>query len=211
MPEHTLDTTKRQRSQSPAPARAGGGTPQHPASMLSPRGHCACGGSCPRCRKQAEWRVGAPHDRYEQEAGRVATAVVGGTMSLATGDAIGKAPNILQRKATDATTSEPDLDAQLDEVRGGAPLAQPLRQFYEQRFGYDFGDVRLHTGGAAANAAQSIAARAYTTGRDIVFANGEFAPHTPSRQHLLAHELIHVVQQGVAPPLKPGAYSIKQA
>jgi len=65
----------------------------------------------------------------------------------------------------------------------------------EPRFGHDFSRVRVHTDGAAANAARAVRARAYTIGQDIVFGSGEYAPATTEGQRLLAHELTHVVQQ----------------
>jgi hypothetical protein len=65
----------------------------------------------------------------------------------------------------------------------------------ESRFGHDFSRVRVHTDADAAQSARSIDARAYTSGGDIVFGSGEYAPHTFAGQTLLAHELAHVVQQ----------------
>jgi hypothetical protein len=56
--------------------------------------------------------------------------------------------------------------------------------------------VRVHAGGEAAEAARSVNALAFTTGRDVVFAAGQFAPETQGGRWLLAHELTHVVQQG---------------
>lgn len=58
----------------------------------------------------------------------------------------------------------------------------------------DFSGVRVHTDARAAESASAIAARAYTVGRDIVFAASEYAPHTPEGRSLLAHELAHVAQ-----------------
>uniref|UniRef100_UPI0022EAD86A eCIS core domain-containing protein n=1 Tax=Falsiroseomonas oryzae TaxID=2766473 RepID=UPI0022EAD86A len=43
-------------------------------------------------------------------------------------------------------------------------------------------------------------ARAFTLGRDIVFAPGRYAPETAAGRSLLAHELAHVVQQGGGAP-----------
>ena len=62
----------------------------------------------------------------------------------------------------------------------------------EPRFGYSFSDVRVHTDACSAEAAQ---ARAYTVGRDIVFGDGMYSPGTEQGRLLLAHELMHVVQQ----------------
>ena len=61
--------------------------------------------------------------------------------------------------------------------------------------GYDFSNVRLHTDSVAANSAQSINARAYTTGNNIVFNEGQFNSDTDNGKKLLGHELTHVVQQ----------------
>jgi hypothetical protein len=71
-----------------------------------------------------------------------------------------------------------------------------VRAFFEPRFDYDFGAVRTHAGPGAAAAARSLNARAFTVGRDIAFASGEFRPDAPEGRRLLAHELAHVVQQG---------------
>ena len=54
--------------------------------------------------------------------------------------------------------------------------------------------VRIHTGPQAARSAAAIGARAYTLGHDIVFGDGEYAPHTPPGRSLLAHELRHTAQ-----------------
>ncbi|MGH7230239.1 MAG: DUF4157 domain-containing protein, partial [Nitrospiraceae bacterium] len=76
-------------------------------------------------------------------------------------------------------------------------------------FGHDFSRVRLHADASAHATADALAARAFTLGSDVVFASGEYAPHSPAGRYLLAHELTHVVQQGAAPRLAPGAYSIR--
>jgi hypothetical protein len=74
----------------------------------------------------------------------------------------------------------------------GRPLEPSVRQAMEPRFGHSFGAVRVHVGPAAGRAAAALAARAYTLGNDIVFADGQYKP---AGDALLAHELAHVVQQ----------------
>ncbi len=69
----------------------------------------------------------------------------------------------------------------------------------ESRFGQRFGDVRIHDGKEPAKAALHHGARAFTTGRDIVFGAGFYAPAAASGQRLIAHELAHVVQQTRVP------------
>ena len=69
------------------------------------------------------------------------------------------------------------------------------REFMEPHLGSDFSDVRVHTDMRAAQSADALAADAYTSGRDIYFAEGKYAPATAEGKHLLAHELTHTVQQ----------------
>jgi hypothetical protein len=77
----------------------------------------------------------------------------------------------------------------------GQPLDAATRAWMEPRFGRDFGNVRVHTDGAAAESARAVNALAYTVGRDVVFGPGQYAPGTEKGSRLLAHELTHVVQQ----------------
>ncbi|MEJ8822327.1 DUF4157 domain-containing protein [Variovorax humicola] len=86
------------------------------------------------------------------------------------------------------------------------PLETATRGFMEQRFGHDFANVRIHTDEAAAQAALSLGAEAFTTGRDISFAPRRYAPGSPAGRELIAHELAHVVQQrhGAAGASTPG-------
>jgi hypothetical protein len=56
--------------------------------------------------------------------------------------------------------------------------------------------VRVHTGAAASSSAWALNAVAYTVGNDIVFGESQYAPDTRAGQQLLAHELVHTVQQG---------------
>jgi LysM repeat protein len=104
----------------------------------------------------------------------------------------------IQAKTSDTGTPEvtPDLESRINALKsGGQPLPASTRAFFEPRFGTDFSHVRLHTDTNAANTAQSLNARAFTTGRDIVFGSGQYSPDTSSGKQLLAHELTHVVQQ----------------
>lgn len=90
---------------------------------------------------------------------------------------------------------------------GGHALDDSTRAFMESRFGRDFGDVRVHDDGAAHQAADQLQADAFTTGRDIYFNRGQYAPGSPSGQALLAHELAHVAQQDHGSPMPEGSVS----
>jgi hypothetical protein len=79
---------------------------------------------------------------------------------------------------------------------GGQPLDTDTRGFFEPRFGRDFSSVRLHTNTQANETARALNAKAYTKGRSIVFAKGEYSLASTEGKRLLGHELTHVVQQG---------------
>jgi hypothetical protein len=70
----------------------------------------------------------------------------------------------------------------------------------ERRFGRDFSTVRVHTDAQAAESAEALGARAYTVGNNLFFASGQYAPSRADGQILLAHELVHSIQQRFAPP-----------
>jgi hypothetical protein len=102
------------------------------------------------------------------------------------------------------TKNESDAAARLTpeveaNVRGlqseGTPLSPELRAFFEPRLGADFSQVRISTGTRAQETANSLGARAFTVGKSISFAAGQYAPESNEGKHLLAHELTHVVQQ----------------
>ena len=91
---------------------------------------------------------------------------------------------------------------------GGIPLSREMRDEFENRFGADFSDVRIHNSTSAHASAAAMRANAYTLGSDIVFGANRFAPQSPSGKRLLVHELAHVVQQrrgGAAPALRSNA------
>ncbi|MEA3335577.1 MAG: putative zinc-binding metallopeptidase [Chloroflexota bacterium] len=86
----------------------------------------------------------------------------------------------------------------------GRPLDDSTLSFMETRFGHSFAHVRIHTDAGAGQSARAVSSHAYTVGSDVVFASGQYSPHTAAGRHLLAHELAHVVQQTGPAPLSPG-------
>jgi hypothetical protein len=87
-----------------------------------------------------------------------------------------------------------------DVVRStGEPLPADVRTDMEGRLGHDFGDVRIHTDGAAASSASAVNAHAYTVGSHIAFQRSAYDPGSEAGRTTLAHELTHVVQQRSGP------------
>jgi hypothetical protein len=95
------------------------------------------------------------------------------------------------------TGSVPVLPSATALARPGAESSLPAsaNRFFSQALGRDFSDVKIHTGPEADRAAKSVRAKAYTLGKHVVFAEGTYAPDSPEGRRLLAHELVHVVQQ----------------
>jgi len=102
----------------------------------------------------------------------------------------------LQRTATE-TGSIDEVPPIVHEVlrSSGQPLDATTRNFFEPRFGQDFTHVRVHNDTRASESACAVNALAYTVGRNIVFAAGQYAPTTSDGRRTLAHELTHVAQQ----------------
>ncbi|MBN1323497.1 MAG: DUF4157 domain-containing protein [Methanotrichaceae archaeon] len=82
----------------------------------------------------------------------------------------------------------------------GEPLGTADRSFMEARFGHDFSRIRVHADASADSSARALGSRAYSIGRHIVFAFGQYAPGTEKGRFLLAHELAHSLQQGLVEP-----------
>jgi len=81
----------------------------------------------------------------------------------------------------------------------GQPMDAHLRGFMEARFGSEFASVRVHADEAAARTAQHFAARAFTVNNHVYFGPGEYAPASTEGRRLVAHELVHVLQQREGP------------
>ena len=102
----------------------------------------------------------------------------------------------LARKADGEAEAAPEVEASIQQARGsGQALDSRVRAQMESAFGADFGGVRVHTDAGADTLSRALSARAFTTGQDIFFRQGEYNPGTSSGRELLAHELTHVVQQ----------------
>ncbi len=94
----------------------------------------------------------------------------------------------------------PDVESRLAADKGGgSPLPGDVRATLEPRFGADFGEVRIHTGGEADRLNRQLSAQAFTHGQDIYMSAGKYAPGTPGGNRLLAHELTHTIQQQAVP------------
>lgn len=204
----------------PAGAPAGGGTGR--GSLAEVRVEPPVQPACRTCSEEAEALappvlrhavLGGAGDPFEREADAVADRVTAEPAPRPVAPAVtplsraAALPQASARPDGAAAAAAPGAAAPVSgEVRlrrqaaqavdgGGRPLTAAERGYFEPRFGRSFGDVRLHAGGRAGDAARAIGAHGYAVGRNVAFAQGQYAPDTPRGRWLLAHELAHVVQQ----------------
>ena len=213
----------------PAGTAPGGGTGR--ASLAAVRAEPPVQPACRACSEEAEASAppvfrhavfGGPGDPFEREADAVADRVTAEPAPRPVAPAVtplSRAATLPQAAPTPegATAAAPPVSAEVRLRRqaaravdgGGRPLTAAERGYFEPRFGRSFGDVRLHAGGRAGDAARAIGAHGYAVGRNVAFARGQYAADTPRGRWLLAHELAHVVQQrtggadGAAAALQP--------
>lgn len=181
---------------------------------------------------QAKLTVNQPGDVYEQEADRVADAVMrmsvsgasgppwqpnrgsAGVQRCSCGGSGGETGQCQECKENEKEMSLHRVESSSSQIDTAPPIVsevisspgQPLdastRAFMEPRMGHDFGQVRVHTGAQAADSAKAVNALAYTVGTNVVFGAGQYAPSSPAGQRLLAHELTHTLQQTSASALR---------
>lgn len=150
---------------------------------------------------QPKLELGPVDDAFEREADQVAEQVVQRLAAPTVQRQEEEEEEPLQgsRSSSGPDALDPAVESMIQRARGGgSPLPNSVRSPMEANFGSDFGGVRVHTGSQPNQLNQQLQARAFTTGRDIFFRDGEYDPASSGGQRLLAHELTHVVQQGAA-------------
>lgn len=233
-----------------------------PNSFIQRKPVCSCGGTCPKCRHdfgiQPKLKIGAPNDKYEQEADRVADQVMRMPEPKVQRQSLEEEDDQIQAKSPDTPVTSliqrqpeeeeeeelqtksliqrqeseneeeellqtksghgktprhsTDIVSQIQDLKSSRRQAlDPLtRAFMESRLGKDFSQVRIHTGNRAAETAKAINAKAFTLGRDIVFGSGQYQPNNVEGKRLLAHELVHVGQQGNAFATSRGNQAVRK-
>ncbi|MEA3323828.1 MAG: DUF4157 domain-containing protein [Euryarchaeota archaeon] len=169
---------------------------------------------------QTKLTIGQSNDRYEQEADRVADAVMRmpeprlqrqaepEEEELVQSKLAADAEYFIQRQVDEEEEEEeflqtkeltghnagitPAIESRINVTRGGGqPLPESTCAFFEPRFGHDFSQVRVHSDSEAVQMNRELNAQAFTYKQDIYFGMGRF----PGTNVLTAHELAHVAQQ----------------
>jgi hypothetical protein len=101
-----------------------------------------------------------------------------------------------QRVGVEGGKVLPAVESAINRARGvGQPLDSAVQTQMGERLGHDFSAVRVHTDAQAHALNEQLSAKAFTTGRDIFFRQGEYDLASSSGRELIGHELAHVVQQ----------------
>jgi hypothetical protein len=179
---------------------------------------------------QPKLRISQPGDADEEEADRIADHIVsndrasvvplvpsrrsasrtssvhrkcscsGGAKCAKCEEEVEEGKGIHRKAESVSKAPTPAPDSFLKGLGSGRALDPPLRRSMELRLQQDFSAVRIHDDSGAAQSAKAINAQAFTAGSDIYFGSGSFAPESHEGRRLLAHELVHVVQQNKSKP-----------
>jgi hypothetical protein len=158
---------------------------------------------------QFKLAIGTPDDPLEQEADAMADTIMRmpeqnfiqrKCANCEEEEKVQRKPlaSFIQRKESSAGTVASDaVSNKINASRGnGSTMDSHTQSFMQSRFGADFSDVKIHTGGEAIQMNRELNAKAFTVGNDIFFNEGQYDPGSNQGKHLLAHELTHTVQQG---------------
>lgn len=153
---------------------------------------------------QPKLAVNQPNDKHEQEADRMANAVVNNNTAPPVQQSIQRmcsACNEKEKKIqekSESNTSEvsSSLSHNIENASGKGNVL-PIKTMTQMNssFGADFSRVRIHNNSESVNMNKELHAQAFTHGSDIYFNAGKYNTETTTGKQLLAHELTHVIQQ----------------
>lgn len=116
---------------------------------------------------------------------------------------------LAQRKGQGPSEVDDEIAGSIDSKRGsGSELDEGIASKAGAVMGQDFSDVKVHTDADSDHLNQELGAKAFTTGKDIFFRDGAYDPSSSAGQHLISHELTHVVQQGGSVPSVQGKMTV---
>jgi Domain of unknown function (DUF4157) len=175
-------------------------------SYLS-QSNCTCGGGCPRCSN----KTGSQATPSTTVVSLSAQAAISSDHILEH-DADYAADRVMSMPTTTQTPTLSTVARSISPTMmpsGGQPLTPAIRAKFEPRYGVDLGHVRIHSDTSAAKNANDHRAHAFTHGSNIVFGRNRYAPGTSQGDHLIAHELAHVVQQTIPASKVSGPVSVR--
>ncbi|MCB8751174.1 eCIS core domain-containing protein [Planktothrix agardhii] len=102
-----------------------------------------------------------------------------------------------QNKTLGGGAVSTDIETTIQSAKSvGSPLDAGMQRKMGKAMGADFSGVKVHTDSQSDKLNRSLSSRAFATGPNLFFKQGEYNPGSKTGQELIAHELTHVVQQG---------------
>jgi hypothetical protein len=154
---------------------------------------------------QTKLAIGSPDDPLEHEANLIGDNIMHipeQNFSTSSGNGnygmVQRKPleSFIQRKDTSSKTESENITQQINLDQGkGNSLDGGTQSFMQTKLGSSFEHVKIHTDEDAVRMNRELNAKAFTVGSDIYFNKGEYSPHSIEGKQLLAHELVHVIQQ----------------
>ena len=160
---------------------------------------------------QPKLTIQKQEDRQEKEANTVASQVVS---QIDNSEQINQQQDISPEKQQsrqriypannlNPSHNQSNLDQSIQQARmRGENLDAKIRLPMEKAFGVDFREVKIHHDSQSDSLNKSLQAKAFTTGKDVFFRQGQFNYGNKSGQELIAHELTHVIQQQNQPMIQ---------
>lgn len=103
---------------------------------------------------------------------------------------------LAQREGDGPTALDDNTAAEIRRQKGdGQKIDADVADQAGKTLGQDVSDATVHTDQDADKLSRKLGAKAFTTGKDIFFREGEYEPGSKDGQRLLGHELTHVAQQ----------------
>jgi HEAT repeat protein len=152
---------------------------------------------------QTKLTISTPGDIHEQEADAVADKLMGTHDDVSSSSKHPTTPALpasfaqrVQLKSNGGVPLNSALSTEVtSSLSAGSNLDCRTQSFMEGRFGADFSRVRIHNDSKAVQLSRELNAQAFTLGNHVFFDEGKYRPETASGKRLLAHELMHTLQQ----------------
>jgi hypothetical protein len=160
---------------------------------------------------QTKLKIGEPGDEFEKDADQFAEELDTEThvpvshqagqnlqreeMSVEEKE-IQTKPMLQLREASGGMTASAGLETEIKQAMvGGKQLPEKVREPIEKKTGKDYKVARVHADENADQLCQAVHARAFTTGRHMFFAKGEYNPASTEGRFLINHEAKHMEHQ----------------
>ena len=176
---------------------------QSPLSVFQSQGNQEIQAALKSSHRMGRFNLSAPDDPLEQQAKRSAKDVLESTNPTSHSATYqrdsGFNTALSTKRLSPRHKSAPGpIQSELG-LNSGRSMEPHTLSFFEQRFGADFSDIRIHVNAHTDKVTRVLGASALVSGNDISFRADSYRPESNKGKLLLAHELAHTLQDGRDP------------